>query len=60
MFPHFQIWTKSRNVDFPHFQKMAKIGVSIIVSIPHCPILWNTNNDKILETGQNQATNQAS
>ena len=22
---------------FPHFQKMTKVGVSIIVSIPHCP-----------------------
>ena len=58
-FPHFQIWTKSRNVEmslwkrlysdvFTLKKKMAKIGVSIIVSIPHCP----TNDDKILETGQ--------
>ena len=23
---------------FPHFQNMAKIEVSIIVSIPHCPV----------------------
>ena len=33
---------------------MAKIGVSIIVSMPHCPTVWNTNDDTILETGQNQ------
>ena len=47
-FPHFQKWAKSRNVEtFPHFQKMTKMGVSIILSIPH-------NDDKILETGQNQ------
>ena len=38
----------------PHFQNMTRIRVSIIVSIPHCPTAWNTNDDKTLETGQNQ------
>ena len=33
---------------------MAKLGVSFIVSIPQCPTVWNTNDDKILESGQNQ------
>ena len=57
MFPHFQKWEKSRNVEtslYHFFKKMTKVWVSIIVSIPHCPTVWNTNDDKIRETGQNQ------
>ena len=47
--PHFQKWTKSRNLE--QFHKKAKIGVSIIVSIPHWPgfasrTMWNTNDDR--------------
>ena len=37
---------KCGNVSIPHFKKMTKIGVSIIVSIPHCPTVWNTNDDR--------------
>ena len=33
---------------------MTKIGVYIAVNVPHCLTVWNTNDDKILETGKNQ------
>ena len=52
----FSNMDKIKKWTFPHFQKMTKIGVSIIVSIPLCPAVWNTNDDKILETGHNQET----
>ena len=50
----FSNMDKIRNETFPHFQKLTKIRVSIIVSIPHSPTVWNTNDDKIVETRQNQ------
>ena len=63
-FPHFQKMGKIKKfgnisihifkMSLYTFSKNDQIGVSIIVIIPHCPTVWNTNNDKILETGQNQ------
>ena len=43
---------------FPHFQKMTQIGVSIIVSIPHCPTVWNTNDDKIYRDASTLSKNR--
>ena len=33
------------------------MGASSIVSIPHCPTVWNTNYGKILETGHKRCGN---
>ena len=49
-----EMWKRLYFETFPHFQKMSKIGVSIIIRIPHCPTVRNTDDAKILETGQNQ------
>ena len=45
-----EMWKRLFIETFPHFQKMTKIRVltkirvSIIVCLPHCPTVWNTND----------------